>query len=49
MVLRVELIVKFAAKLHTRNDLERNKCYNEKQKSVNQVSNCSEQVRSVLV
>ena len=33
MVLRVELIVKFAAKLHTRNDLKRNKCYNEKQKS----------------
>ena len=49
MVLRVELIVKFAAKLRTRNDLKRNKCYSEKQKSVNQVSNCSEQLRFVLV
>ncbi len=48
MVLRVGLVVKFAAKLQARNDLERNKCYSEKQKSVNQVSNCSEQVRSVL-
>lgn len=36
MVLRVELVVKFAAKLRTRNDLKRNKCYNEKQKSATQ-------------
>ena len=48
MVLCVELIVKFAAKLQARNDLKRNKCYSEKQKSVNQVSNCSDQVCSVL-
>ena len=33
MVLRVELVVKLAAKLQARNDLERNKCYSEKQKS----------------
>ena len=36
MVLRVVLVVKFAAKLHTWNDLERNKCYREKQKSAPQ-------------